>query len=146
MKKNTSIPTTYVSPLYLLFPTEESAQLYLESRMWPRGTICPECKSGKRITSRKDRYYRCNACKFDFTVRTGTIFERSHIPLHKWIYGIHQLIIARKSLPPMQLAKEINITQKSARFMLQRFKEACFASTNPGKLRGVIDVDRVFTQ
>lgn len=110
--------------LFELFPDEESARKYLEGRLWPNGVICPECGSGERITTRKDGYYRCNACKCDFTVRTGTIFERSHVPLHKWLYAMYLLVTARKGISSMQLAKEIGITQKSAWFVLHRLREA----------------------
>src|SRR5208283_5027607 len=89
------------------------------------GVKCPTCKSGERITARKHGFYRCNACKLDFTVRTGTIFERSHIPLHKWIYAVYLLVTAGKGISSMQLAKEIGITQKSAWFVLHRLREAC---------------------
>lgn len=110
--------------LFELFPNEESARKYLEGRLWPNGVTCPECGSGERITTRKDGYYRCNACKFDFTVRTGTIFERSHVPLHKWLYAMYLLVTARNCISSMQLAKEIGITQKSAWFVLHRLREA----------------------
>jgi hypothetical protein len=65
--------------LFELFPDEQSARKYLESRLWPNGVACPECKSKERITIRKDGFYRCNACKLDFTVRTGTIFARQRV-------------------------------------------------------------------
>jgi transposase-like protein len=68
--------------LFELFPDEETARIYLEARLWPDGPMCPDCKSRDRITIRKNGFYRCNACKLDFTVRTNTIFERSHIKLH----------------------------------------------------------------
>jgi transposase-like protein len=110
--------------LFALFPDQEAARLYLESRLWPVGVVCPVCKGQERITARKAGYYRCNACQEDFTVRTGTIFERSHIPLHKWLYAMYLLVTARKGISSMQLAKEIGITQKSAWFMLHRLREA----------------------
>lgn len=111
--------------LFKMFPDAESARVYLESRLWPEGPRCPVCKSGERITARERGFYRCNACKEDFTVRTGTIFERSHVPLHKWLYAMYLLVTARKGISSMQLAKEIGITQKSAWFVLQRLREAC---------------------
>jgi transposase-like protein len=111
--------------LFELFPDEQSARKYLEARLWPNGVICPECKSKERITIRKDGFYRCNACKLDFTVRTGTIFERSHVPLHKWLYAMYLLVTARKGISSLQLGKEIGITQKSAWFVLHRLREAC---------------------
>lgn len=82
MNDNTTISTFQ---LFKLFPDAESARVYLEARLWPNGPKCPVCGIGDRITARKGGYYRCNQCKEDFTVRTGTIFERSHVPLHKWV-------------------------------------------------------------
>jgi transposase-like protein len=130
--------------LFELFPDEETARTYLEDRLWPNGTICPECKSGERITKRTGGFYRCNACKLDFTVRTATIFERSHIPLHKWVYAMYLLVTARKGISSMQLAKEIGVTQKSAWFMLSRLREACGSPDNIDKLRGIVEIDECF--
>lgn len=111
--------------LFALIPEQESARAYLEARLWPNGAVCPVCGLSERITARKDGFYRCNQCKEDFTVRTGTIFERSHVPLHKWVYAMYLLVTARKGISSMQLAKEIGITQKSAWFVLHRLREAC---------------------
>lgn len=129
--------------LFEIFPDEETARQYLEGRLWPNGTICPDCKSGDRITVRKSGYYRCNACKLDFTVRTGTIFERSHVPLHKWVYAMYLLVTSRKGISSMQLAKEIGVTQKSAWFVLGRLREAC-GDGNLDKLRGMVEIDETF--
>ena len=111
--------------LFKMFPDQETARKYLESRLWPKGVKCPHCGEAKRIGTRKGGFYRCNACQLDFTVRTGTIFERSHVPLHKWLYAMYLLVTARKGISSMQLAKEIGITQKSAWFVLHRLREAC---------------------
>jgi transposase-like protein len=101
----------------------------LEHRLWPNGPICPKCRSGERITARaKGGFKHCNACKFDFTVRTDTILGRSHVPLHKWLYAMYLLVTARKGISSIQLAKEIGITQKSAWFVLHRLREACGGS------------------
>lgn len=130
--------------LFALFPDEETARTYLEGRIWPNGPTCPECQSGERLTTRKGGFYRCNACKFDFTVRTGTIFGRSHIPLHKWVYAMYLLVTARKGISSMQLAKEIGVTQKSAWFMLCRLREACGGNDGIDKLRGEVEIDECF--
>jgi transposase-like protein len=111
--------------LFAMIPDAETARLYLESRLWPNGVTCPSCSGQDRITTRKDGYYRCNKCQFDFTVRTGTIFERSHVPLHKWVYAMYLVVTARKGISSMQMAKEIGVTQKTAWFMLGRLREAC---------------------
>jgi len=128
--------------LFAMFPDGETARTYLEGRLWPQGPKCPVCGLGDRITARADGYYRCNQCKEDFTVRTGTIFERSHVPLHKWIYAMYLLVTARKGISSMQLAKEIGITQKSAWFVLGRLREAC--GDDLGKLKGIIEIDETF--
>jgi transposase-like protein len=129
--------------LFEIFPSAESARLYLESRLWPDGAVCPTCQGKERITIRKSGFYRCNACKLDFTIRTGTIFERSHVPLHKWLYAMYLLVTARKGISSMQLHTEIGITQKSAWFVLQRLREAC-GGPNLTKLRGIIEIDECF--
>lgn len=128
--------------LFELIPDQETARKYLEARLWPNGVVCPVCKGSERITARKGGFYRCNACKEDFTVRTGTIFERSHVPLHKWVYAMYLLVTARKGISSLQLAKEIGVTQKSAWFMLQRLREACGGDID--LLRGTIEVDETF--
>ena len=127
--------------LFKLFPDAESARLYFESRLWPQGPRCPVCRSGDRITTRKDGFYRCNACDEDFTVRTGTIFERSHVPLHKWLYAMYLLVTARKGISSLQLSKQIGVTQKTAWFMLHRLREACGGDTGLSKLRGIVEID-----
>jgi transposase-like protein len=128
--------------LFEKYPDVESARKYLESRLWKDGARCPECYLTSRITPRKDGFYRCNACSLDFTVRTGTIFERSHVPLHKWIYAMYLLVTARKGISSMQLAKEIGITQKSAWFVLQRLREAC--ASDLSMLKGTVEVDEIY--
>jgi transposase-like protein len=128
--------------LFAMFPDQETARTYLEGRLWPNGPRCPVCGMGERITARDEGFYRCNQCKEDFTVRTGTIFERSHVPLHKWIYAMYQLVTARKGISSMQLAKEIGITQKSAWFVLHRLREACGPKLE--KLRGIIEIDETY--
>ena len=127
--------------LFKMFLDAEAGRKYLEGRLWPKGAQCPTCK-GEKVTSRKGGYYRCNACKLDFTVRTGTIFERSHVPLHKWIYAMYLLVTARKGISSLQLSKEIGITQKSAWFVLQRLREAC--SNDLTMLRGIVEVDETY--
>lgn len=128
--------------LFQMFPDQESARAYLEGRLWPQGVRCPVCGLGERITARKGGYYRCNQCKEDFTVRTGTIFERSHVPLHKWLYAMYMLVTARKGISSMQLSKEIGITQKSAWFVLQRLREAC--GNDPTVLSGIVEIDETY--
>lgn len=128
--------------LFEMFPDQESARTYLEERLWPGGAVCPVCGEKEKIRARKGGYYRCNVCKIDFTVRTGTIFERSHIPLHKWIYAMYLLLTERKGISSVALSKQIGVTQKSTWFMLHRLREAC--GNKLGKLQGIIEIDESF--
>lgn len=134
--------TISLSELSKMFPDAESARLYMERNRWPHGPVCPDCQEAKRITTRKGGFYRCNACKLDFTVRTGSIFGRSHIPLDKWILAIYMLMTARKGVSSLQLSKEIGIRQASAWFMLGRLREAC--GNDPSVLRGVVEIDECY--
>jgi transposase-like protein len=134
--------TISTAQLFAMFPDQESARFYLESRLWPNGVRCPVCGLGERITVRAGGYYRCNQCKEDFTVRTGTIFERSHVPLHKWVHAMYLLVTARKGISSLQLSKELSITQKSAWFVLQRLRQAC--GNHLEALRGTIEVDETY--
>jgi transposase-like protein len=128
--------------LFEMFPDQEAARVHLEKQLWPNGPRCPICGLGERITARKEGFYRRNQCKEDFTVRTGTIFERSHVPLHKWIYAMYLLLTARKGISSMQLAKEIGITQKSAWFLLHRLREACGSKLE--MLQGIVEIDETY--
>ena len=101
-------PLSSTFQLFAMYPDEESARVYLEDRLWPNGPVCPDCKSGERVSAlgvcatRKPGFYRCLACAFDFTIRTNTIFERSKVPLHKWLYSMYLLVTAHKGIivPP----------------------------------------------
>jgi len=139
--------------LFALFPDEESARVYLEGRIWPDGPLCPNCGCGGRVSTlnvcatRKPGFYRCLSCEFDFTVRTGTVMERSKIPLHKWLYAMYLVVTARKGISSMQLAKEIGVTQKTAWFLLGRLREACGGNLpggDGGKLSGEVEIDECF--
>ena len=128
--------------LFTKYPDAESTRKYFEERRWGSSVTCPHCEEIERITKRKHGYYRCNKCKKDFTVRTGTIFERSHVPLNKWLYAMYILMTARKGISSVQLSKEIGVTQKTSWFMLQRLREAC---GNDGTiLTGVVEIDEVY--
>lgn len=138
MNDNVTISTF---ELFKLFPDESAAREYLESRRWPNGVRCAVCASD-RIGQHSAGMYRCNACKETFTIRTGTIFERSHVPLHKWLYAMYLLVTARKGISSLQLSKEIGITQKSAWFVLHRLREAC--GDDLAKLQGIVEIDETY--
>ena len=124
------------------FPDEKAAFEYIEGRRWPDGVACPRCGS-KNIHQQPDyRYHECRDCERVFTVRTGTVFERSHVPLHKWLLTMYLMYISRKGISSVQLAKTLGVTQKTAWFMLHRLREACDLPI--GQLSGVVEVDETY--
>ena len=131
--------------LFQRYPDAESARVYFEQRRWHGNVVCPLCGCYEHISARTGKrigYYRCGDCKGEFTVRTGTVFERSHVPLHKWLYSMYLMVTARKGISSLQLSKEIGVTQKTAWFILGRLREACGGDHD--KLRGTVEVDETF--
>ena len=140
-QKTAKVLSTY--ELMQIFPNEQTAIDYLAPIFWPDGPVCPYCE-GRRITARTTaNYYRCNDCLKTFTIRVGTLFERSHIPLHKWLYAMYLIVTARKGISSLQLSKELGITQKSAWFLLQRIRAACGNQTKK-ILSGIVEIDKIY--
>ena len=114
------------------FRDEEAAYAKLEAVLWPHGPECPHCgvvNAAHKIATnkaKKVRYglYRCNACKEQFTVTVGTVFESSHIPLHKWLQAAHLLNSSKKGISAKQIERTLQITYKSAWFMMHRLRAA----------------------
>jgi transposase-like protein len=126
------------------FPNEQAARLHLEKLRWKGKPVCPTCNNDTKQFERKGEgrsgYYLCKNCGLEYTVRTGTIFERSHIPLSKWLLAAYFIMTARKGVSSMQLSKELGITQKSAWFMLHRIREVC-SDSGPEVFKGEVEAD-----
>jgi transposase-like protein len=146
MSEKPKKPPVKVLSIYELierFPDEQSAIDYLAGILWQNGVVCPYCK-GKSVSARKTvNYYRCNDCKKDFTIRVGTIFHRSHIPLHKWLLAMYLIVTERKGVSSLQLSKQLGITQKSAWFLEHRIRAACGNMTDK-ILSGIVEGDETF--
>lgn len=145
ISKHSARPATTISAFEFMnkFP-DDAAREHLEGLRWGRSVDCPCCGSINESTPDKSRpgYRRCRECRQYFTVRTGTVFERSHIGLRKWLYAIYLLETSKKGISSLQLSKEIGITQKSAWFLLQRLREAC--DVKAIKLRGFVEIDGTY--
>jgi len=131
------------------FPDEDVARTYLELRRWNGSPTCPKCGAQSRQYRVKrdgtEGYFECGSCRFVYTVRTGSIFERSHVSLHKWLFAIYQVVTARKGISSLQLSKEIGVTQRTAWFMLQRIRKACEGDNEGnGFLFGIVEADEVY--
>lgn len=109
--------------LFQMFPDQEIARVYFEAKRWPDGAICPACGEAKRIGTRKGGFYRCNACLLDFTVRTGTIFEKSKVPLNKWLAALY-VLAQRPDTISETLANAVGVSQPTAAYLSRRVIEA----------------------
>lgn len=109
------------------FTNEEAARKHLEGLNWPDGPVCPHCgvlERSSRIEGGRAGLLFCNACRKQYTVTVGTVFERSKIPLHTWLYCTHLLCSSKKGISSHQLARMLGVTYKTAWFMAHRIREA----------------------
>ena len=109
------------------FHNEAAAIARLEKIVWPQGPYCPRCGGFDRITVVKggrSGLRRCGPCKREFTATVGTIFERSHIKLHKWFQAAHLMASSKKGISAHQLHRTLRVTYKTAWFMEHRLREA----------------------
>ena len=129
--------------LYKRFPTEEACNKYLEEQRWREKIVCPHCNHDVVYRFKDGKYFKCKACRLKFTVRVGTIFEDSHLPLQKWFFAIYILNSLKKGISSIQLAKYLGITQKSAWFVLHRIRIATEQESFL-KLAGVVEADETY--
>jgi len=111
------------------FLNETAAFAYVEARLWPNGPVCPHCQGTDRIgrlngKTTRPGLYKCYACKKPFTVRMGTIFEDSHLPLHLWLQVIHLFCCSKKGIATRQIQRMLNCSMKTAWFTGHRIREA----------------------
>ena len=112
-----------------IFHDADKAREYLESQRWPNGPVCPHCEAKNEATqlqgkSTRPGLYKCKGCEKPYTVTAGTVFERSKIPLNKWLLLTFLMTNAKKGASAHQLARDTGLTQKSAWFACQRIREA----------------------
>jgi transposase-like protein len=136
------------------YQNEDAARDYLEAQRWPNGPVCPHCgncdpKRVKALQGKAHRrgLYQCKECDQQFTVTVGTVFERSKIPLHKWLFCTHLINSSKKGISSHQLHRMLGVTYKTAWFMAHRIRLA-MADHNPsGPLGGkgkVVEADETY--
>jgi len=123
-----------------IFTDETAARAYLEANRWPNGATCPHCGGVSNVKKMEGKSHRpglyiCNDCRGHFTVTVGTVYERSHIPLHKWLLATHLLSASKKGISTHQLHRMLGITYKSAWFMTHRIREG-MKDTSAGAMGG----------
>jgi transposase-like protein len=131
------------------FQSPENAREWLENLRWPEGPVCSHCGViNHAYKTKKPGWYRCaeKECRKDFTVTTGTVMERSHIPLNKWLMAFYLLNASKKGMSAHQLHRALRLDYKSAWFMCHRIREAMRAG-NLGPLGGggmIVEADETY--
>ncbi|HEV2352114.1 MAG TPA: IS1595 family transposase [Terriglobia bacterium] len=134
------------------FSTEEAAIAYLEEKLWPKGPVCPHCgvigeafkmqsKAGTKAANKmRPGLWKCSGCRKSFRVTMGTIFEDSHIPLHKWMMAIHLMSASKKGISAHQMHRMLGLGYRAAWFMAHRIRHAMDEKMT-SKLSGTVEED-----
>jgi len=134
-----------------IFTDEIKAREWLEKRLWASGPICPHCGVVDQATlmhgeSHRPGLYQCNACREPFTVTVGTLYERSKVPLHKWLAATHLMMASKKGMSALQIGRLLGLSKKTAWFLCHRIRES-LRETNPELLGGngnTVEIDESF--
>jgi transposase-like protein len=134
-----------------IFHDEKAAYAFLESIIWPSGPTCPHCGGYERIgkmggKSTRIGTYKCYQCRKPFTVKVGTVFEASHVPLHKWLQATFLMCASKKGISAHQLHRTLEVSYPTAWFMEHRIREAMRSGelAPMGGLGGIVEVDETF--
>jgi transposase-like protein len=132
--------------LLTYFKDEQVCREHLEVSRWGVNLTCPykDCLHNKVFKYTDGKRYKCAKCERQYSVRVGTIFEDSKIPLSKWFAAIYLITSHKKGISSIQLHKDIGVTQKSAWFMLHRIRHGLGLNTGSEKLTGTIEADETF--
>lgn len=134
-----------------IFHDEDKARAYLEQQRWPDGPYCPHCGDSENFhrmegKSHRKGLFQCNSCRKTFTVTVGTLYERSKVPLHKWLFATHMLSASKKGMSAHQLHRMLGVTYKTAWFMAHRIREA-MNEPDPGPIGGkdkIVEADETY--
>ena len=126
------------------FPDEQSCIDHLRSIRWKNGAHCPHCGSVKVYHFSDNRNHKCGDCRKRFSIKVGTIFEDSKIPLRKWFMAIWLITSHKKGVASTTLARDLKVTQKTAWFMLHRLRHAARTKSFNRPLTGVVEADETF--
>ena len=134
-----------------IFHDEAKALAHIEASRWPDAEpVCPHCGSTRTLLmggKTQAGMFLCNDCRDKFTVRTGTVMERSHVPLHKWLLATHLMAASKKGMSAKQMERMLGVTYKTAWFLCHRIREAMDGATGNGPLGGgnkVVEADETF--
>ena len=134
-----------------IFHDEEAARAHMENIRWPDGPYCPHCGETEEVHRLEGKAHRpgllyCRSCRKQFSVTVGTVYERSKVPLHKWVLATQLLASSKKGMSAHQLHRMLGVTYKTAWFMAHRIREG-MRDPNPSPLGGtnkVVEADETF--
>lgn len=132
------------------FHDEAAAYAYVEARIWPEGPVCPHCGGVDRISKMQGKStrigaYKCYQCRKPFTVKIGTIFEASHVPMRLWLQAMYLIAGSKKGISSNQLHRILGVTLKTAWFMSHRIREAMSDTNSPlGGLGQTVEIDETY--
>ena len=129
-----------------MFPDEKSAVKWFEAILWPEGRCCGHCgaMNTKKVKSGKPMPYWCPDCRSYFSVRTGTTLQNSRLPLRKWAFAVYLYVTNLKSISSMKLHRDLEVTQKTAWFMLHRLRQGWLDSGIDDLFTGPVEVDETY--
>jgi transposase-like protein len=124
-----------------IFQDETKAREWLEAELWPEGAVCPHCgvmHRGTKVQGKSARsgLYMCNECRKQYTVTVGTLYERSHVPLNKWLFAVYLMMASKKGMSAHQIHRMIGVSYKTAWFMCHRIREGLREGKFSGPLGG----------
>ncbi|MGH8092112.1 MAG: IS1595 family transposase [Chthoniobacterales bacterium] len=125
------------------FGSDDKCRERLVSLRWPDGVACPRCQS-KSVSQVIERdQYDCNACRYQFSVTSGTIFHDTHLPLSKWFLAIYFMTESKKGMSALQIKRTLDISYETAWYLCHRIR-AAMREINAELLRGVVEVDETY--
>ena len=116
----------------------------LETLRWPNGVTCPRCESTKISHIKNRGQYDCDACRYQFSVTSGTIFHDSHLPLCKWFFALYMMVESKKGISANQLKRSLGISYKTAWYLCHRIRKAIEEARDKPKLSGIVEVDETY--
>lgn len=125
------------------FADVDVATMFVASLRWPEGVTCPHCESKECAFVASRRIWQCKGCRKQFSVKVGSIFEDSPIPLSKWLPAMWMLVNCKNGVSSYEIARDLGVTQKTAWFMLHRLRLAIHAKSFD-KMNGQIEADETF--
>lgn len=134
------------------FHDEAAAFAHLEAKLWPNGPVCPKCggegyalegvrgkpRAGEEVGDVRHGLKKCRACRAQFTVRVGTVFESSHVPLHIWLQAVALMSSSKKGISSNQLHRTLGVTLKTAWFMSHRLRAAMSGVNDPQRSEALL--------